>query len=219
MTSEGEASEAFENLSGTLLVFLGQRGSGGVLCLSKHGTWEFLPVNSLAWDGYHQEIYRNFRGERLDAKALADRGIELPPLDQYRNRPALSWRDNFTSEMALSEVPPDLRRRLPSGAFPVFLVMLEDGYETAFGDGKFLYAERAYWSRVPAEQFLEDRRREAENPAAAKDPAQAQWYRYALKEIRVTVDGDRVRADLALETYEHVSLDKVLRLLADCAGP
>lgn len=216
MTSD-EAFEAYETFSGTLLVFLGLQGSDGVLRLSKAGAWEFLPAGSVAWDGYHQEIYRNFRGDPLDANALAERGIVLPPLAEYRNRPGVSWQDNFPSELPLAEVPAELRQRLAPGTFPVFLVMEEDGYETSLGDGKYLYPERAYRDRAHAERFLEERRREAEDPSKAQDPAKAEWYRYTLKEIRVMVDGERVRAELALENFEHVSLGDVLRLLAEDA--
>lgn len=219
MTSGDEAFEAYETFSGTVLVFLGLQGSDGALRLSQGGAWEFLPAGSLAWDGYHQEIYRNFRGDPLDAKALADRGLELPPLGPYRNRPGVSWQDNFPSKMPLAEVPAELRPRLSPGMFPVFLVMMEDGYETSFGDGKYLYPERAYRDRAQAERFLEERRREAEDPTKAKDPAKARWYRYTLKEIRVTVDGERVSAELALESFEHVSVGDVLRLLAESTEP
>lgn len=215
VTSDEDRFEAFETLSGTLVVFLGLQGSDGLLRLSRGGAWEFLPAGSLDWDGYHQEIYRNFRGDRLDAEALTRRGIALPPLGEYRTRPSVSWPSNFPSEMPLPDVPPEQRPLLTRGAFSVFLVLYEDGYETAFGDGKYLYPARAFADRAQADAFLEDRRREAENPSRATDPAKAEWYRYTLKPIRITVDGERVRAELDLQPFEHVSVRDVLRLLAE----
>lgn len=215
MTSDDEAFEAFETFSGTLLVFLGPHGSGGVLRLSQAGAWEFLPSGSVAWDGYHQEIYANFRGERLDETALARRGITLPPLSEYRNRPGIAWQDNFASGLPLADVPEEQLRVLGRGSFPVFLIMSEDAYETAFGDGKYLYPARAFRKRAQADAFLDDRRRESEDPTKATDPAQAERYRYTLKEIEVTIDDERVCAKLAIQPFEHVMLRDVLRLLAE----
>jgi hypothetical protein len=180
-------------------------GSGGLLRRASGG-WDFLPVGSRDWDAYHQEIYRNSRGERLDAKALAERGLTLPPLDEYRNRPAVSWEDNFPSEVELKQFPPAVARLLGNEA-TVYVVMLEDGYETSFGDGKFLYPERAFMDRAEAERFVEDK---------AKDPDEAkrQWYRYTLKEVHIRVAGGRAKAALDLQPYEHMSAADVLRVLA-----
>lgn len=169
----------------------------------------------MAWDGCHQEIYRNFRGERLDARKLAERGVALPPLEAYRERPAVSWQDNFPAEIPLERVASEVRRLIAGSALTVFVVMAEDAYETSFGDGKYLYPERASSNRAEAERFIEDRRREAQSPAAAPDPAKAEWYRYTLKEVPLRLTGDRLRADLNLQSFEHVSIHDVLRLPGD----
>ena len=45
--------------------------------------------------------------------------------------------------------------RAPDGVLPVYVIVYEDKYETALGDGEFLYAEWAYLDRDTAERACE----------------------------------------------------------------
>jgi len=53
----------------------------------------------------------------------------------------------------------DLKARIaqaPEGVLPVYVIVYEDKYETALGDGEFLYAEWAYLERATAAKACED---------------------------------------------------------------
>ncbi len=44
----------------------------------------------------------------------------------------------------------------PGRVLPVYVIVYEDAYETALGDGEFLYAEWAYLDRATAAKACED---------------------------------------------------------------
>jgi hypothetical protein len=71
-------------------------------------------------------------------------------------------------------------------------VVYEDGYETSFGHGQFLYPAAVFWDEAAADAL-----------AREGIPEQRQWYRYTVKE-----------AGLRLAIFEHHSAEDVLGLPA-----
>ncbi len=207
------ACELYETDSEVVVAFL----SDGLLRFHPGSGWTFHPAGSVAWDSFHQGVYRNPKANRLTSEDLERRGIPPPPADQYRGAPAVAWKDQFNAELPLSAVPPGILDRLKehgSRETSVYLVLYEDVYETAFGDGCYLYPQAAFWSEQEAQSFLQlCLKKESERP---KDEV---GYKYRLKEIRFRTDetGQKLSADLNIETYEHYSVDDVVRLLADKA--
>ncbi len=206
--------ELFETESGGVVAFLGSFGGGGVLCLGRGGEWVFHPNGSLVWDSLHQTAYRQGRMERLEPSELERRGISPPPAERYAGARSMEWKDNFTSEIALDEVPAavtSMLPRSPSGEAPVYLVLCEDRYETALGDGRFLYPACAFLDEGAARERL----RTLESDEASSGQSTL-GYRYTLKTVRLRIDEARraLTADLNIEPYEHFSLSDVLRLLA-----
>ncbi|MBI2266401.1 MAG: hypothetical protein HYU64_14750 [Armatimonadetes bacterium] len=203
----------FYELEENILCFLGTRGDRGILRSPGGGPWEYHPPGSLAHDSFHQQVYRNFKADLLTSKGLEERGILLPDTAAYEGSvQGVRWEDNFESEVELREVPPGLRPELGRGdgePLDVYLVLLEDAYETGFGDGRYLYPVDAF--RTKGEAMEEVKRIEREE----EDPAKREWYRYSLKRVRLTLDEARQRvvADLGIEPYEHYSIRDVLRLL------
>jgi hypothetical protein len=201
-------------LGSLVLVFLGTWGSQGVLQRSRDGQWKFHPPGSLAWDSFHQEIYRNYKGDALTQADLDSRGISLPDLEGYlAQNQAREWKDNFKAQAALADVPKELLPHLKQHfgeTLDAYVVLLEDHYETSFGDGKFLYPEAASWTRTEAEKYIKTK------ISSEPDPAKREWYRYSIKMVLLRVDktAQQVSADLNIESYEHYSIDDVLRLLS-----
>lgn len=206
MSDSGMEFQAFETFGGAVGVFLGAMGREGVL-LSREEGWGFHPAGSKVWDSLHQEAYRSHRVDFLKPEDLAAKGIVLPDLAQYRGRPAMKWEENFSAVMPADKVPAAVLRHLGGDPHPVFLVLLEDRYETGMGDGKYLYPEAAFWERQAAERFI------AERKAKEKDPAKRQWYEYSVKEVVLRSMGPEVHAELRLEPYQHFSVDDIARLL------
>jgi len=203
--------ELYETDSEVVVAFL----SGGVLRFHPGSGWTFHPAGSVAWDSFHQGVYRNHKGNRLTSEELERRGIPPPPADQYRGAPAVAWKDQFNAELPFSAVPSRVLERLKEDGSPgrsVYLVLYEDVYETAFGDGCFLYPQAAFWSEQEAQGFLQlCLKKESERPKNEVG------YKYLLKEIGLRVDENRQKLSAALniETYEHYSVEDVVRLLAD----
>ncbi|MBI5240738.1 MAG: hypothetical protein HY926_09720 [Elusimicrobia bacterium] len=206
MAGAGKGFQVFETFGGTVGIFLGEQGSDGVLLHGKEG-WVFHAVGSLAWDSLHQEAFRNHRVDFLEPKELKAKGLSLPDLGQYRGRPAVNWEDNFPARLPAAKVPAAVLRELGGGPRPVFVVLLEDRYETGLGDGKYLYPEAAFWERDAAERFIADRK------ANEKDAAKREWHEYSLKEVSLRREGDEAAAELRLESYQHFSVEDVVRLL------
>lgn len=212
--NDPSACELYETDSGVIVAFLGSWGSDGLLSFHERSGWTFHPAGSVAWDSFHQDVNRNFKANRLTSEDLERRGIPLPPADQYNGTPAVAWKDQFNSEISLSAVPPGILDRLREDGTrqrSVYLVLYEDVYETAFGDGCFWYPQGAFWTENDARNFLRLRlAKESERPANALG------YKYTLKEIRLRADetGQKLAAALDVESYEHYSVDDVVRLLA-----
>lgn len=203
--------EFFGDDSETTVAFVAPAGAGGVLIHRKDAGWSFHPRGSAAWDGLHQEAYRNFKMDPLCAADLGKRGVPLPAPELYRGRPAMDWRANFSRQMDLAKAPERIQARLAGGEAQVFLVLSEDGYETSFGDGKYLYPDTAFWDLASARGFLEARQREAQDWKRAPDPPKAQWYRYSLKTVKLCVCGDQLFLEMEVGPYEHVDIEKVVR--------
>jgi hypothetical protein len=212
-TAGPSACELYETDS-VVVAFLGSGGSDGLLRHDGRSGWSFHPAGSLVWDSFHQGVYRNFKASRLTAADLERRGISPPPADQYRGTPAVAWKDQFNAEIPLSAVPPGMLDRLKEDGArerSVYLVLYEDLYETAFGDGCFLYPQAAFWTENDARIFLR-----LQLTKESERPKNEVGYKYSLKEIRLSADesGQKLSAALNVETYEHYSVEDVVRLLA-----
>jgi hypothetical protein len=122
-------TEYYETFGGVVLAFVGDRGSEGVCSFrAGEGTWHYEPWGSKAWDAWHQEVYRNFRADVVDAPP-----VPLPPLPEIT---AQSWASNFQPEAELRDGPlVEYVRDAQGGQITVFYVVQEDKYESLMGDG------------------------------------------------------------------------------------
>ncbi|MEK7467370.1 MAG: hypothetical protein AAB074_08150 [Planctomycetota bacterium] len=199
----------FRELDGGVVAFLGAEGFEGVLQFREAQGWLLHAAGSLAWDAFHQQAYRNFRGERLSPDDVRSRGIPLPAIPEGDGLPPLkNWSDNFRSSLPLKEVPRPIRWRVEaaSGAKPAWVVLEEDLYESAQGDGRFLYPVAAFWEEA-----------EAMSLAAMKNTGPTAAHpSHTVKEVKLRIDHGHgvMRAALGIGMFEHYSLDDVVRLLA-----
>lgn len=120
----------------------------------------------------------------------------------------------FRMEMAFGKVPPGILQRLKqesSRQASVYLVLYEDVYETAFGDGCFWYPQAAFWTENDARIFLQLRL-----AMESERPENQLGYKYRLKEIRLSADETdrKLAAAQDVEEHEHYSVEDVVRLLA-----
>jgi hypothetical protein len=214
----GMAHQIFETFSDSILVFLGEGGNAGVLRRLESGAWQHLQAGSKEWDYFHQLVYRNFKADELTEQELALRGIALPDLEAYASKAKpVAWSQNFDGEVSFESVNPEVLADLLARPSPqaLFVVLIEDAYESAFGDGVALDAEAAFLDEAPARAFLDYKN--AENEKRKKDEL---GYRFTLKSISVSVDTvqRQVVAQLNIEKYEHYTLAGVLELLGRTPG-
>ncbi len=181
-----------------------------VLAWGADRRWTFHPEGSTRHDSLHQEVHRNHHADTLTQEEFAQLGIPLPDVEQYRGAPTARWEDNISLSAAAFEVPAALRARLESGPSSAWLVLLEDHYETMFGDGEYLYPRAAFWDKVDAEHYIEDTR------LAETDAAKRQWYGYTVREVPLRLDRARSAITIAQGPgpNEHFDIADVVRLLA-----
>jgi hypothetical protein len=206
--------QVFEaDAGGQVIAFLGAMGGDGLLIWRDDRGWEFHEPNSLAWDSQHQATYRNSRSTPTDEAGLQARGIPWPDPATWP-RTSRQWKDNFVSAIPFSPALESALGALAGGAtLPVHLILFEDRYETAFGDGKFLYPHAAFWDAEQCQTCLQRLREEEQ----LKDAAgfHSLGHAFTARELTICLDAQarQVVADLRIEAYEHYHLNDVLLLL------
>src|SRR5262249_15361479 len=132
--------EYFRDDVETLIACLGTWGAVAMFRLRQGDQeWEFLVPGSPTWDEVHQGIYRNMHEYRqVDPAALPS---NLPLFPEIPKGPFPKREDYVlpATPILASSYPAlttFLRRR--NGTITVVVMLLEDRYETSFGDGEFL---------------------------------------------------------------------------------
>jgi hypothetical protein len=142
--------------------------------------WEFLIPESPTWDDAHQRIYRNFRVTALRADELS---TPLPPLPPIPRGPFPEWKEYFLPKGALlrvSEYPTVARlfKERNASAVTLFVVLVEDVYETAFGDGEFHYFDDVHLFEEDATRDMESKKQE--------------WQRFHLRPVTIALEGETI---------------------------
>ena len=220
MDSDQPSYEIYETFSETIVAFVGEFGCDGVMIFRPPAHWHFHPPGSIVWDSVHQEVYRNHRAESKTAEDLRKSGVPLPPQEALPSPlpKAKKWEDNFRREIPFDEIPERLRSVLIGSPDPktLFLVLYEDRYETAFGDGKFLYPKAIFSTEAAAQEFISSQA----SPPPKDDKKEIELgYEYSLKRVILTADPGRkmLSGALGVGAYEHFSIDDILRLLVETA--
>jgi len=141
-----------------ILGFCGNKGSRGVYryWLNESDDWEFCPAGSRLWDRYHQKVYWQGRADLYPFKELKGKVPPLPrkfpPPKKYHvtDPPEKKTSNALAGSKLFERVNSSLDKRLP-----VYVVLMEDRYETAVGDGCFRNFESAFFDRPSAESHIE----------------------------------------------------------------
>ena len=107
--------------------------------------WEFLVPDSPRWDSFHQWVFRACRVDRVEADALPEALREVPPTPPGPYPAPESYVLPVTPLRASAA----LAARVP---LTVYVVLLEDVYETRYGDGRFHYLESVHVDHAVAQQ-------------------------------------------------------------------
>jgi hypothetical protein len=199
-----------------IMGFLGHFGSAGVWrnFLGDPSDWGFCPPESKAWDWYHQMVFRQGRAQPCDWADIADR---LPPVPDGVPPP---------EKYHLPEPPEPEARQAKAGSklsahvaaaggrLPIYVVLYEDCYESAFGDGVFRNFDGAFFDESAAQAYIAKKikrvARESRNMVA-----------YHLRTMHLEVRDGNLALDsdgAGLSPFDHLTLSDVTDDLAARLG-
>lgn len=159
------------------------------------GEWEFLVPNSRAWDAAHQGIFRNSRVTAVKPEVSA----ALPPLPAIPRGPFPEWKEHFLpgKPIPASRYPSAAHFLSSHGAVTLFVVLYEDTYETALGDGEFHYFKDVFVTREDAQRLL--------------DQKPGEWERLHLRLMTIKLDhGSFAFPDFDARLFDRYEAEQVL---------
>lgn len=198
-------AEFFQDIeSDCLYGCLGPMASHGLFRLrasdGRSASWEHLAPDSPEWDSVHQRIYRNHRVTKVEMDRLP---AGTPSLPQVPPEPVVD------EQKAPDPIPtsafPKLHEALterPDSTLRVHVLLHEDGYESAFGDGEFHYLRGVF----PDE----------EEATAEMERDRGEWDRFHLRTMSIRLDADAdafAFPDFHLERYDRYTPKEVLEAL------
>jgi hypothetical protein len=150
--------EWFRTDSDLILGFCGKKGSWGVYryWLNESDTWEFCHAGTKEWDRYHQKVYWKGDADPIEFNELKDK---VPPIP--RKLPPRSIRDLVDipeKEAPYTSVTNRLLEKINvchGGRLSVYVVLMEDRYETVLGDGCYRDFESAFFDESSAQSHIE----------------------------------------------------------------
>jgi hypothetical protein len=194
---------------GVVVVFCGFYGFDGAFRIfpRQDPKWEFCPPGTRAWDNYHQAAFLRGRYERRDPADCAD----LPPLPESWPPPADIVVHDPPEPYAFEGRPGSRlwnlveRRR---GGLEVFVVLEEDPYETAVGDGIFYYFQDAFFGEPSART-----RGEELNARGMRGHVRKGWLRATGNRLMFEIP------EAERSPFDHLTLAQVCDALAGRISP
>jgi hypothetical protein len=138
--------------------------------LGKSNKWQLCPPETKNWDYYHQMTFRQHKAQQFEFSEIAN---EVPPLPG-EFPPPVKYHVKDPSGKSLLESLSDgalvrmARRALPGSQLfnktcaatesrlAVYVVLIEDTYESAFGDGIFRCFESAHLKEDAAKTYIDE---------------------------------------------------------------
>ena len=186
-----------------ILGFCGFKGSLGVyrFFLDRSEEWQFCPAETKLWDRYHQKVYFQGKADLIDFSDVADRVPLLPP--QFP--PPLNFHIVDPPEPATSNVLPGSRvfekvNASPDKRLALYIVLEEDTYESAVGNGIFRYFKSAYFDRGDAELSIK------------KELKSGRFYLYHIRKIHLIVSDNEILLDINgcdLSPFDHFTRQQI----------
>ena len=191
-----------------ILGFCGFKGSIGVyrFFLDHSKEWEFCPPETKLWDRYHQKVYFQGKADFIDFSDVADRVPLIPaefppPFNLHIADPPEATTPNVLPGSGLFErVNALLDKRLS-----VYIVLKEDTYESAVGDGIFRYFESAFFDQKEAEANIR------------KELKPGGFYLFHIRKVSLTISNNELFLDINgcdLSPFDHFTRQEVCDDLA-----
>lgn len=191
-----------------ILGFCGFKGSLGVyrFFLDRSGEWQFCPPETRIWDCYHQKVYLQGRADPCSFSDLADR---VPPLPA-QFPPPQNFHTGDPPEPPTPNVLPgswvfEKVKDAPNRRLSIYVVLKEDTYESAVGDGIFRYFKSAHFDRKDAKSNIK------------KELKSSEFYSYHIRKIYLIISDNEVILDIKgcdLSPFDHFTRQQICDDLA-----
>jgi len=168
---------------------------------SKYPKWEFIHPRSVRWDAVHQRIYRN---ERADKISREDLPANFPPPPDFIPPEAINLPPLPKEAPLLAETYPGVAKYLStfeSKSVEIYVILVEDLYESELGDGKFHYPDSIFTDGASAQEYC--------NKSKTDNDA------YHLRKCIVKLDGAAILCELSLQPFDHLTGREVLKLMTE----
>lgn len=167
---------------------------------SKSPTWEYIDPRGYLWDAFHQRIYRNQRSDKIDKEeipknfpptpdSIPESLLNLPPLPPP---PPLLLKDYPVVKKYLEN--------LSNHSAEIYVVLLEDLYESLHGDGKFHYIDSVFIHKADALKYCTEKKTEFDF--------------YHLRICNLKIESENISCEVASRPFDHISKENILNLLA-----
>ncbi len=184
-----------------ILGFCGPSGTQGVyrFWLGESERWGFCSPETKSWDRYHQKVF--LQGKADDCK-FSDIVDEVPPLPTEFPPPA-KYHVKDPSEKSVRPSDELLKkiRAAPDERLPVCVVLYEDSYESALGDGIFRYFESAHLDDEAAKAHID------------QYYASKKWSELYLRKVYLTLSVGSlalVTEDSNLSPFDHFTKEQIV---------
>ena len=166
---------------------------------SKSPKWEFIDPRGIRWDAVHQRIYRNGRADKISKEelpanfppppdAIPPEAIQLPPLPNEGPLLATTY-PTVTNYLTTFE----------DQSVEVYVVLIEDLYESEFGDGKFHYPDSIFLDEATAQEYCNNLK--TDNHA------------YHHRKCRIKLYGLALLCELSVQSFDHITSSDLLKLM------
>ena len=166
---------------------------------SKSPKWEFIDPRGIRWDAVHQRIYRNGRADKVSKEDLPE---HFPPPPDSIPPEAINLPPLPKEAPLLAETYPAVTKYLvtfKNHSVEIYVVLVEDLYESDHGDGEFHYPDSIFLDEATAEEYC--------NKSKTDNDA------YDLRKCRIKLDGLVILCELSLQSFDHVTDREVLKMM------
>lgn len=161
--------------------------------------WRLVNNDYSRWDSIHQGIYRNFRMDSIrkeDIPAILLPAPESIPPEALNPPPPPPPEPILCSDYPLIA---DYLAKCDGASMAIYVVLVEDTYESLNGDGEFHYVEAAFLDLPSAKRFR---------------PDGSEFYRYHARPGLIWLDGEEIGYEVPRRIFDHIYRDQVLKLVS-----
>ena len=166
---------------------------------SKSPKWEFIDPRGIRWDAVHQRIYRNGRSDKISKEDLP---ANFPPPPDSIPPEAINLPPLPKQAPLFAETYPAVAKHLSTfenKSVEIYVVLVEDLYESELGDGKFHYPDCIFLDEATAQEYCSKNKNDNND--------------YHLRKCRLKLDDAAILCEIFKQSFDHIGGWQVLKLM------